>query len=104
MATRYPDVFVSAMSVEQRRGRIYVDYNQNLAGRNTIAPYSMRGRPVPSVAAPVTWDELGAVSGPNDLRFTPEQVLERVADLGDLAGDLLLPDPPSLPPSGDPES
>ena len=32
------------MSVAQRAGRIYVDYNQNLAARNTIAPYSMRGR------------------------------------------------------------
>jgi bifunctional non-homologous end joining protein LigD len=57
----------------------------------------MRGRPRPSVAAPVTWEELGAVSGPDDLRFTPEQVLERVAAHGDLAADLLIDDPPSLP-------
>ena len=85
------------MSVEQRAGRIYVDYNQNLAARNTIAPYSMRGRAVPSVATPVTWDELGAVRGPDDLRFSPEQVLERVAEHGDLAADLLLDDPPDLP-------
>jgi bifunctional non-homologous end joining protein LigD len=97
MAKSNPDVFVSAMSVEQRRGRIYLDYNQNLAARNTIAPYSMRGRPVPSVAAPVTWEELGAVSAPDDLRFSPEQVLERVAEHGDLAADLLLSDPPALP-------
>jgi len=97
MAKSNPDVFVSAMSVEQRRGRIYLDYNQNLAARNTIAPYSMRGRPVPSVAAPVTWEELGAVSAPDDLRFSPEQVLDRVAEHGDLAADLLLSDPPALP-------
>jgi bifunctional non-homologous end joining protein LigD len=97
MAKTYPDVFVSAMSVEQRRGRIYVDYNQNLAARNTICPYSMRGRPVPSVAAPVTWEELGAVSEPDDLRFSPEQVLGRVVEHGDLAADLLIADPPALP-------
>jgi bifunctional non-homologous end joining protein LigD len=97
MAKARPDFFVAAMSVDQRRGRIYVDYNQNLAARNTISPYSMRGRPLPSVAAPVSWEELGAVTGPDDLRFTPEQVLERVAAHGDLAADLLMDDPPSLP-------
>ena len=92
-----PDFFVSTMSIQQRAGRIYVDYNQNLAARNTIAPYSMRGRTVPSVATPVTWDELGGVRGPDDLRFSPEQVLDRVAEQGDLAADLLLEDRPHLP-------
>jgi bifunctional non-homologous end joining protein LigD len=92
-----PDFFVAAMSVQQRAGRIYVDYNQNLAARNTIAPYSMRGRELPAVATPVTWDELGNVSGSDDLRFSPEDVLARVADYGDLAADLLTSDAPKLP-------
>ena len=60
LAKAYPDFFVATMSVARRAGRIYVDYNQNLAARNTVAPYSMRGRAVPAVATPVTWDELGA--------------------------------------------
>jgi bifunctional non-homologous end joining protein LigD len=85
------------MSVEQRAGRIYVDYNQNLAARNTIAPYSMRGRERPAVATPVTWEELGSVAGPDDLRFSPEDVLARVSDHGDLAADLLTSDAPALP-------
>ena len=97
LAKAYPDFFIATMSVARRAGRIYVDYNQNLAARNTVAPYSMRGRAVPSVATPVTWDELGGVRGPDDLRFSPEQVLERVAEHGDLAADLLLTDRPELP-------
>jgi bifunctional non-homologous end joining protein LigD len=92
-----PDFFVAAMSVAQRAGKIYVDYNQNLAARNTIAPYSMRGRERPAVATPVTWEELGSVRGPDDLRFTPEDALARVADYGDLAADLLTSDAPQLP-------
>jgi bifunctional non-homologous end joining protein LigD len=92
-----PDFFIATMSVEQRAGRIYVDYNQNLAARNTIAPYSMRGRERPAVATPVTWEELGGVRGPDDLRFSPEQVLARVAEHGDLAADLLTSDAPALP-------
>ena len=89
--------FVATRSVEQRAGRIYVDYNQNLAARNTIAPYSMRGRERPAVATPVTWEELGSVRGPDDLRFSPEDVLARVSDHGDLAADLLTADAPALP-------
>ena len=92
-----PDFFVSTMSVAQRAGRIYVDYNQNLAARNTIAPYSMRGRERPAVATPVTWEELGSVRRPDDLQFAPEEVLARVADQGDLARDLLTSDAPPLP-------
>ena len=92
-----PDFFVSTMSVQQRAGRIYVDYNQNLAARNTIAPYSMRGREYPAVATPVTWEELGGVRGPDDLRFAPHKVLARVAKHGDLARDLLTSEAPPLP-------
>ena len=92
-----PDFFVAAMSVVQRARRIYVDYNQNLAARNTIAPYSMRGRERPAVATPVTWEELGSVRAPDDLRFMPEDVLGRVAEHGDLATDLITADAPELP-------
>jgi bifunctional non-homologous end joining protein LigD len=97
LAKTYPDFFIASMSVAQRAGRIYVDYNQNLAGRNTIAPYSMRGRDIPAVATPVTWDELGAVHGADDLRFRPEDVLDRIDRHGDLAADLLIEDQPVLP-------
>jgi bifunctional non-homologous end joining protein LigD len=92
-----PDFFVSTMSVEQRAGRIYVDYNQNLAARNTIAPYSMRGRDRPAVATPVTWEELGSVRRPDDLRFAPDEVIARVDEFGDLARDLLTSDAAPLP-------
>ena len=52
LARREPEFFVATMSIAQRRGRIYVDYNQNLAARNTIAPYSMRGRELPGRGHP----------------------------------------------------
>ena len=68
-----PDFFVATMSIAQRDGRIYVDYNQNLAARNTIAPYSMRGRERPAVATPVTWEELGAYGGPTICGLRPRR-------------------------------
>ena len=45
----------------------------------------------------VTWEELGAATRPEDLRFSPADVLDRVAEHGDLAADLLLDDRPPLP-------
>ncbi len=94
-----PDLFVLTISVAQRAGRIYVDHNQNVAAKNTISPYSMRGRERPAVATPLTWDEVGAVTAPDDLRFTPEQVLDRIEQYGDLAADLITDHAPPLPES-----
>lgn len=97
LARRHPDLFVATMDKRVRKGRIFLDYNQNLAARNTIAPYSLRARPQPRVATPLTWDEVAAVDSPDALRFAPEQVLERVAEHGDLAADLFLDHPAALP-------
>ena len=97
LAAAHPALFVAAMSLPQRTGRIYLDHQQNLAARNTVAPYSLRGREQPYVATPVSWEELGAVSGLADLRFTTAQVLDRVERLGDLSADLLIADRPAVP-------
>lgn len=92
LARQHPKVFVATMAKAARAGLVYVDYGQNLAARNTIAPYSMRGVESPSVATPLTWDEVGArTSGTDAFRFTPAEVLARLERHGDLwqtaAGD-----------------
>lgn len=97
LVRRHPDLFVITMAVASRAGRIFVDFSQNAAAKNTIAAYSLRGRDAPTVATPVSWDEVGAVKTPDDLRFLPDQVLDRIAEHGDLAADLLHPDRPPLP-------
>lgn len=97
MTRRHPDLFVSTMAKSARDNRIFIDYLQNKAARNTICAYSMRGKEQPWVATPVTWDEVATVSDPDALRFTPEQVLARVAEHGDLFADVLADDGPRLP-------
>ncbi len=94
----HPDRFVVTMAKDLRKGRIYLDYLQNKAARNTIAAYSMRAREQPSVATPVTWEEIAAVRTPDALRFSPAQTLARLDDHGDLFADLLLREGPDLPP------
>lgn len=92
-----PDFYVLTMRVSDRAGRIYVDHSQNVAAKNTVSPYSLRGRERPGVATPLTWDEVGAITTPQDAQFSPEQVLDRVTEHGDLAADLISDVAPPLP-------
>ncbi|MCR2818538.1 non-homologous end-joining DNA ligase [Microbacterium sp. zg.Y1090] len=54
----HPDLVVSQMAKAQRTGRVFIDWSQNNGSKTTIAPYSLRGREQPTVAAPRTWAEL----------------------------------------------
>jgi bifunctional non-homologous end joining protein LigD len=76
----HPDLVVSQMSKAVRPGRVFIDWSQNNGSKTTIAPYSLRGRPHPTVAAPRTWAELDD-PGLRHLLF--DEVLERVATGGD---------------------
>lgn len=80
----HPDLVVSDMKKSLREGRVLVDWSQNNANKTTIAPYSLRGRERPTVAAPRTWRELASKDLAH-LDYT--EVLARVARRGDpLAG------------------
>ena len=67
-----------------RKGKVLVDWSQNSRHKTTIAPYSLRARPHPTVSAPVTWDEVEAAADGEPLAFEAADVLERVAEVGDL--------------------
>lgn len=82
----HPDLIVSDMKKVLRERKVLVDWSQNNAAKTTIAPYSMRGRAHPMVAAPRSWEELES----DDLRqLDYEEVLERVQEQGDLLRPLL---------------
>ena len=74
-----------------RTGKILIDWSQNNGSKTTIAPYSLRARPFPTVSTPVSWDEVKACRQPQDLFFTAAMVLDRVAKHGDLFAPLLTP-------------
>jgi bifunctional non-homologous end joining protein LigD len=81
-----PDLVVSRMTKSLRPGKVLVDWSQNNPAKTTVAPYSLRAREAPTVSTPLAWAE---VEGGGMLRFTAEEVLQRVADRGDLfAGTL----------------
>jgi bifunctional non-homologous end joining protein LigD len=76
-----PDLVLSSMSRAERTGKVFVDWSQNNGNKTTIAPYSLRGRSRPTVAAPRTWKEL---TEPGLAHLTLDEVLERMPDLNDL--------------------
>ena len=86
-----PDRVTTVMAKARRPGKIFVDWSQNAHHKTTIAPYSLRARPEPTVSTPVSWDEveLGA-DGTLDLTFRANDVLDRVGTLGDLFADVLV--------------
>ena len=53
-----PKRVTATMTKSLRTGKVFLDWSQNSAAKTTIAPYSLRGRENPTVAAPRTWDEI----------------------------------------------
>lgn len=89
MTKRHPDLVLWKMTKSLRPGKVFIDWSQNVAAKTTIAPYSLRGRDLPRVAAPRTWAEVeeGARGGTFE-HIMIEDLLDRVAELGDLAEGL----------------
>jgi bifunctional non-homologous end joining protein LigD len=83
-----PQQVTAKMAKAERPGRIFIDWSQNNPHKTTICPYSLRGRDQPTVATPVTWQEVQSCTVPDDLIFTADDVLDRVAIHGDLMGDM----------------
>ena len=88
LEARRPDLVVSRMAKAVRPGKVLVDWSQNNPAKTTICAYSLRAREVPSVSTPVTWAEVEACTAAEDLVFTADDVLGRVASHGDLLGAL----------------
>ena len=84
-----PELVVHRMTKSLRPGKVLVDWSQNSAAKTTVSVYSLRAREHPTVSTPVTWDEVQACSSPEDLVFTSADVLDRVAEHGDLFAPLL---------------
>ncbi len=87
-----PGLVTSRMARAKRSGKVFVDWSQNDAGKSTVAPYSLRGREVPTASTPVRWDEVEEVAATGDARpltLLAGDALRRVED-GDLFSPVLV--------------
>lgn len=89
LTKKHPELVLWKMTKSLRPGKIFLDWSQNVAAKTTIAPYSLRGRELPTVAAPRTWAEVQA--GADGAAFEQvmfDDMLDRLPALGDLAAAL----------------
>ncbi len=88
------ELVVSNMRRSLRRGRVLIDWSQNHSAKTTVAVYSVRAMPAPTVSTPVTPAEVeqcAAKKDPGLLRFETNDVLRRIEKDGDLFAPLGLP-------------
>ncbi len=84
---QYPDQVVSRMLKKLRPGKVLIDWSQNNQYKTTVCVYSVRATDRPRVSTPITWDEVAEALQSGDrtrLDFSPADVLNRVAEQGDL--------------------
>jgi bifunctional non-homologous end joining protein LigD len=89
---RMPELVVSRMTKRLRPGKVLVDWSQNDAHKTTVSVYSVRARERPTVSTPVSWEEVESCLQARDaglLTFDTDQVLNRVAEHGDMFAPLL---------------
>jgi len=88
-----PELVLWKMTKSLRPGKVLLDWSQNAAAKTTIAPYSLRGRDAPFVAAPRTWAEVERGAQKRDAlrQLTLEEVLTRLTRDGDTLGETLNP-------------
>jgi bifunctional non-homologous end joining protein LigD len=87
LAAAQPRRVVSTTARSARVGKVLVDWMQNARMRSTVAPYSLRAAPWPTVSMPVSWDEVARCAAerrPELLTFLAWDVPERLQRFGDL--------------------
>jgi bifunctional non-homologous end joining protein LigD len=77
---QYPSEVTMDWAVEKRRGKVFLDYNQNVRGKTLASIYSPRSGPEASVSVALRWDELDKVY-PTD--FTILNTDQRLSEMGD---------------------
>ena len=100
----HPKQVVSQMDKAARHAKVFIDWSQNNANKTTVAPYSLRGRSHPWVAAPRTWEELEDPDlGQLDFREVMQRVAEGIDPLADF-GRYTTDDDADSPAVAQPES
>jgi bifunctional non-homologous end joining protein LigD len=80
----HPRSVTSTMAKSARPGKVFIDWSQNSRHKTTVAVYSLRAKPRPTVSTPVTWDEVEAAADDGALSFEAADVIARLDEHGDL--------------------
>ncbi|MFH9724178.1 non-homologous end-joining DNA ligase [Streptomyces sp. NPDC017254] len=91
-----PRLVVHRMAKALRPGKVFVDHSQNAAAKTTATPYTLRARALPTVSAPVTWEEVEESAlpdaDPEALVLLMDDIAPRLERYGELLAPLLTPE------------
>lgn len=75
MEATYPDKYTSNMKKENRKNKIFIDWQRNIKASTSVAPYSLRIRKKLTVSMPISWNELNKIK-PDEI--TIEEAIKRL--------------------------
>lgn len=81
-----PHLATMEWDIPKRTGRVFIDHNQNVAGKTMASVYSVRPRQGAPVSTPLLWEEVG---GADPAAYTIATLWDRVARFGDLFAPVL---------------
>jgi bifunctional non-homologous end joining protein LigD len=87
LESEHPELVLSKMSTQMRKGKVFIDWGQNDRSKTTVAVYSLRAREEPTASAPLAWEEVDRVAGgadPKSIVFDAPAMVERAKSHGDL--------------------
>lgn len=82
-----PELATIEWRKEQRQGKVHIDYRQNGRAKTLPAPYSLRPTKKATISTPLSWDELGQYTNPEN--FNLSNIKDRLNSKGDLWSDML---------------
>jgi bifunctional non-homologous end joining protein LigD len=82
LVTKFDDLGTTIRARAQRKGRLYLDIEQNGRLKTIVAPYTIRAVEGAPVSAPLEWDEVTKDFDPGTLNIkTMPARLEKLGDL-----------------------
>lgn len=77
-----PTITTTAVSINERGDKLFLDPSQNDFSDTVAAPYSVRPNDHPTVSTPLVWSEVNEKLNPKE--FTMESITERLKSKGDI--------------------
>ncbi len=89
-----PDITTTARMLENRGGKVYVDYLQNGHGKTIAGAFSARPVPGATCSAPLAWSEVGSEARPEEVHDQDAAAADETVEGGSAGAR---PDPEARP-------
>src|SRR5204862_3575969 len=81
-----PELILSRMAKSERKGKVFIDWSQNVDFKTTVCVYSLRAKgDNPTVSFPLDWKRIGEAEN----KVTPDEAIKLLSDNGDAFAAML---------------